>query len=243
MLLFQQEVQYMCGAGEVYIRVAVRIRPLLSRELPRHHQECVRMVPQGSGQVMLGSDRLFSFDHAFGPTASQDEVYESCVQPLVVSLLGGFNATVFCYGQTGSGKTYTLGGGKASPTDLFRQKLQDWQERLAAVGQSHPADNSSEGIGDQTLNLTHSELREELYMYQKTLKDKEYILEQKEEELRQVQKEVEKLLEEKQLQLLALEKEKKASQIQREQLLNKQTEIDRLHSDLMAVHGTSPHNL
>lgn len=75
------------------------------------------MVP-GSAQVMLGSDRLFSFDHAFGPTASQDEVYESCVQPLVESLLDGYNATVFCYGQTGSGKTYTLGGGNLG--ELFR---------------------------------------------------------------------------------------------------------------------------
>uniref|UniRef100_UPI003AAE46FC protein-cysteine N-palmitoyltransferase HHAT-like n=1 Tax=Centroberyx gerrardi TaxID=166262 RepID=UPI003AAE46FC len=35
----------------------------------------------------------FSFDHAFGPTASQDEVYKSCVQPLVESLIDGYNAT------------------------------------------------------------------------------------------------------------------------------------------------------
>lgn len=97
--------------SEVCVRVAVRIRPLLRRELLHQHQVCVRVVPPGSGQVMLGSDRLFSFDHAFGETASQDEVYQSCVQPLVVSLLQGYNATVFCYGQTGSGKTYTLGGG------------------------------------------------------------------------------------------------------------------------------------
>uniref|UniRef100_A0A087YLQ9 Kinesin family member 27 n=1 Tax=Poecilia formosa TaxID=48698 RepID=A0A087YLQ9_POEFO len=97
--------------SEVCVRVAVRIRPLLRKELLHQHQVCVQVVPSGSGQVRLGSDRLFSFDHAFGPTASQDEVYESCVQPLVESLLDGYNATVFCYGQTGSGKTYTLGGG------------------------------------------------------------------------------------------------------------------------------------
>ncbi|KAE8292090.1 Kinesin-like protein KIF27 [Larimichthys crocea] len=80
-------------------------------EVLHNHQVCVRVVPD-TAQVMLGSDRLFNFDHAFGPTASQDEVYESCVQPLVESLIDGYNATVFCYGQTGSGKTYTLGGGK-----------------------------------------------------------------------------------------------------------------------------------
>ncbi|KAM7392048.1 hypothetical protein PAMP_022691 [Pampus punctatissimus] len=96
--------------SEVCVRVAVRVRPLLPKEVLHNHQVCMRVVP-GSAQVMFGSDRLFSFDHAFGPTASRDEVYESCVQPLVESLLDGYNATVFCYGQTGSGKTYTLGGG------------------------------------------------------------------------------------------------------------------------------------
>lgn len=94
---------------EVCVRVAVRVRPLLPKELLHHHEACVRVVP-GSAQVMFGSDRLFSYDHAFGPTATQDEVYESGVRPLVESLVDGYNATVFCYGQTGSGKTYTLGG-------------------------------------------------------------------------------------------------------------------------------------
>ncbi|XP_029296595.1 LOW QUALITY PROTEIN: kinesin-like protein KIF27 [Cottoperca gobio] len=96
--------------SEVCVRVALRIRPLLPKEVLYNHQACVRVVP-GSAQVMLGSDRLFSFDHVFGPTASQDEVHESCVEPLVESLVDGYNATVFCYGQTGSGKTYTIGGG------------------------------------------------------------------------------------------------------------------------------------
>nr|XP_040051469.1 kinesin-like protein KIF27 isoform X2 [Gasterosteus aculeatus aculeatus] len=96
--------------SEVCVRVALRIRPLLPKEVLHNHQVCVRAVP-GSAQVLLGSDRLFSFDHAFGPTADQDEVYACCVQPLVESLVEGYNATVFCYGQTGSGKTYTLGGG------------------------------------------------------------------------------------------------------------------------------------
>lgn len=97
--------------SEVCVRVAVRLRPLLPKEVLHNHKVCLRVVP-GTARVMLGSDRLFSFDHAFGPVASQNEVYESCVQPLVESLVDGYNATVFCYGQTGSGKTYTLGGGK-----------------------------------------------------------------------------------------------------------------------------------
>ncbi|XP_028980222.2 kinesin-like protein KIF27 isoform X2 [Esox lucius] len=96
--------------GEVCVRVAVRVRPLLPKEVLHNHQVCVRVVNDGA-QVILGSDRTFCFDHAFGPTASQAQVYESCVKPLVASLVDGYNATVFAYGQTGSGKTYTLGGG------------------------------------------------------------------------------------------------------------------------------------
>ncbi|XP_062237801.1 kinesin-like protein KIF27 [Platichthys flesus] len=96
--------------SEVCVKVALRVRPLLPLEVLQNHKVCLRIVPD-SNKVTVGSDRLFSFDHAFGPTATQDEVYDSCVQPLVETLLRGDNATVFCFGQTGSGKTYTIGGG------------------------------------------------------------------------------------------------------------------------------------
>uniref|UniRef100_A0A3Q3JZP4 Kinesin motor domain-containing protein n=1 Tax=Monopterus albus TaxID=43700 RepID=A0A3Q3JZP4_MONAL len=88
------------------IKVAVRIHPLLEKEVVRNHQVCVWVGP-GSSQVIFGSDRVFSFDHVFGSTASQDSVYESCIQPLVESLVDGYNATIFCYGQTGSGRGYS----------------------------------------------------------------------------------------------------------------------------------------
>lgn len=101
---------YPDNMNEVNIQVAVRIRPLLPQELLRHHSECVKVVP-GSAQVIVNPDRLFTFDYAFSPSASQEEVYRSCIQPMVRSLMDGYNATVFCYGETGSGKTYTVSGG------------------------------------------------------------------------------------------------------------------------------------
>nr|XP_014351852.1 PREDICTED: kinesin-like protein KIF27 [Latimeria chalumnae] len=95
---------------EIPVKVAVRIRPLLPKEILYNHQVCVRPVPN-TQQVIIGKDRIFTFDFVFGQKSSQDEIYITCIKPLVTSLIEGYNATVFAYGQTGSGKTYTIGGG------------------------------------------------------------------------------------------------------------------------------------
>ncbi|XP_054666511.1 kinesin-like protein KIF27 isoform X1 [Grus americana] len=98
------------GMEEIPVKVAVRIRPLLSREVLHNHQVCVRLVPN-TRQIIIGKDRVFTFDFVFGKNSTQEEVYTVCIKPLLVSLTEGYNATVFAYGQTGSGKTYTIGGG------------------------------------------------------------------------------------------------------------------------------------
>ncbi|XP_057404761.1 kinesin-like protein KIF27 isoform X5 [Balaenoptera acutorostrata] len=95
---------------EIPVKVAVRIRPLLCKEVLHNHQACVRVIPN-TQQVIIGKDRVFTFDFVFGKNSTQDEVYNTCIKPLVLSLIEGYNATIFAYGQTGSGKTYTIGGG------------------------------------------------------------------------------------------------------------------------------------
>ncbi|KAB1252259.1 Kinesin-like protein KIF27 [Camelus dromedarius] len=95
---------------EIPVKVAVRIRPLLCKEVLHNHQACVRAIPN-TQQIIIGRDRIFTFDFVFGKNSTQDEVYNTCIKPLVLSLIEGYNATVFAYGQTGSGKTYTIGGG------------------------------------------------------------------------------------------------------------------------------------
>ncbi|XP_031214448.1 kinesin-like protein KIF27 isoform X5 [Mastomys coucha] len=95
---------------EIPVKVAVRIRPLLCKEVLHNHQVCVRDIPN-TQQIIIGRDRVFTFDFVFGKDSTQDEVYNTCIKPLVLSLIEGYNATVFAYGQTGSGKTYTIGGG------------------------------------------------------------------------------------------------------------------------------------
>ena len=56
-------------------------------------------------------EKTYAFDRVFGPAASQAEVYDEAVRPVVDEVLRGFNCTIFAYGQTGTGKTYTMEGG------------------------------------------------------------------------------------------------------------------------------------
>ena len=46
----------------------------------------------------------YEFDAFFDKEASQKQVYESCVKPLLLHTLNGQNASVFAYGPTGAGK-------------------------------------------------------------------------------------------------------------------------------------------
>jgi hypothetical protein len=116
------------------VRVFCRVRPPLPHELDAVDQvDVVELVndtdmavarPLRSGDAMTaaaggavaaggGTDRkddaVFSFDRAFGTRATQEDVYSE-VEPLVESVLDGYNACVFAYGQTGSGKTFSMEG-------------------------------------------------------------------------------------------------------------------------------------
>ncbi|XP_051506257.1 kinesin-like protein kif7 isoform X2 [Myxocyprinus asiaticus] len=93
---------------ETAVQVAVRVRPLLPKEILHNHERCITADPE-ERRVTLGNDRHFHCDFVFEESSSQEEVYTDCVQPLIEAFFHGFNATVFAYGQTGSGKTYTIG--------------------------------------------------------------------------------------------------------------------------------------
>ncbi|ELR56794.1 Kinesin-like protein KIF7, partial [Bos mutus] len=95
-------------AEEAPVRVALRVRPLLRKELLHGHQSCLTVEP-GRSRVTLGRDCHFGFHVVLDEEAGQEAVYQACVQPLLEAFFEGFNVTVFAYGQTGSGKTYTMG--------------------------------------------------------------------------------------------------------------------------------------
>uniref|UniRef100_A0A673LIA7 Kinesin-like protein kif7 n=1 Tax=Sinocyclocheilus rhinocerous TaxID=307959 RepID=A0A673LIA7_9TELE len=93
---------------ETTVQVAVRVRPLLPKEILHNHESCITADPEEK-RVTLGNDRQFHCDFVFEENSTQEDVYTECVQPLIDAFFHGFNATVFAYGQTGSGKTYTIG--------------------------------------------------------------------------------------------------------------------------------------
>ena len=52
----------------------------------------------------------FTFDYSYDMDASQSDVYENTAKSAVLSVLEGYNSTIFAYGQTGTGKTFTMEG-------------------------------------------------------------------------------------------------------------------------------------
>uniref|UniRef100_A0A7M4ESA4 Kinesin family member 4A n=1 Tax=Crocodylus porosus TaxID=8502 RepID=A0A7M4ESA4_CROPO len=91
------------------VRVALRCRPLVMKEISEGCQMCLSFVP-GEPQVIVGNDKSFTYDYVFDPSAEQEEVFNTSVAPLIQGIFKGYNATVLAYGQTGSGKTYSMGG-------------------------------------------------------------------------------------------------------------------------------------
>lgn len=104
---------------EKRIVVCARKRPLSTAE-GRGGDDCVS-VSEGDATVSIsvlrtkldglnkyGEDHVFSFDRAYGEAATNEQIYEEIVDPLVKFGVRGGRATCFAYGQTGSGKTHTM---------------------------------------------------------------------------------------------------------------------------------------
>ena len=79
------------------VRVAVRARPLIGKELFERSTICVK-VREEDNQIQIGKDRTFSFDRVFGLDSRQESVFEACVKNLVLGCFVGFNATILAYG-------------------------------------------------------------------------------------------------------------------------------------------------
>ncbi|XVF72683.1 hypothetical protein PTKIN_Ptkin12aG0139700 [Pterospermum kingtungense] len=96
------------------IRVYCRVRPFLSGQ--SSYLSTVDHIGDGNVTINTPSKygkgcKSFTFNKVFGQSATQAEVF-SDMQPLIRSVLDGYNVCIFAYGQTGSGKTYTMAGPK-----------------------------------------------------------------------------------------------------------------------------------
>ncbi|XP_021741019.1 kinesin-like protein KIN-14L isoform X1 [Chenopodium quinoa] len=95
-----------------YVRVYCRIRPILNTEA----KNVVDFVGQDGSLVIVDPSKprhdgrkIFRFNQLYGPTSTQDELFKE-IQPLIRSVMDGYNVCILAYGQTGSGKTHTMYG-------------------------------------------------------------------------------------------------------------------------------------
>ncbi|XP_078494283.1 chromosome-associated kinesin KIF4 isoform X1 [Ciona intestinalis] len=108
----------MSDAKVIPVRVALRTRPLIQKELDEGSRECLGYVTEAN-QVIINGNKAFTFDYVFDPKVNQSTVYTKSIAPLIDGIFAGYNGTVLAYGQTGSGKTYTMGSAHCvSQTDV-----------------------------------------------------------------------------------------------------------------------------
>ena len=123
------------GGEHVNIKVAVRARPLgegLEGE--------GTLLFDGATQLSLvhphgGQRSDFSFDHVYGPKATQAQLYDDLGRQILDCAFEGYNGTIFAYGQTGSGKSHTIMG-TASDLGIIPRLGADLFERVEQAGES-----------------------------------------------------------------------------------------------------------
>lgn len=70
------------------VRVAVRIRPQLAKEIIDACKTCVSKTPT-EPQVWIGSNKAFTYDHVYDLDSHQFDVYEETVSDLIEGCFEG----------------------------------------------------------------------------------------------------------------------------------------------------------
>lgn len=100
---------------DVNVKVAVRCRPMNSKETNRGCNDIVQINSSLKSLTVKSPDtqheeKTFTFDYVYGSDSTQIQVYKDLGDPIITQALDGFNGTIFAYGQTGSGKTFSMMG-------------------------------------------------------------------------------------------------------------------------------------
>ncbi|KAK2116590.1 Chromosome-associated kinesin kif4a [Saguinus oedipus] len=64
------------------VRVALRCRPLVAKEISEGCQMCLSFVA-GEPQVVVDTDKSFTYDFVFDPSTEQEELFNTAVAPLI----------------------------------------------------------------------------------------------------------------------------------------------------------------
>ena len=82
------------GSGES-VRVFVRIRPLNKREIAEHQTIGWNFDDTSMIEDTQNGQRIYAYDHCFGPTGTNQETYDIVGKPVVLKAMEGYNGTVF----------------------------------------------------------------------------------------------------------------------------------------------------
>ena len=96
------------------ITVAVRIRPVMQREL----EIASKIVWERERETLIkerGGAREFLYDRVYDESVQTSQIFEELAKQVIEKCMSGYNGCIFCYGQTGSGKTFTMHGIKKNP--------------------------------------------------------------------------------------------------------------------------------
>ncbi|KAK3308845.1 P-loop containing nucleoside triphosphate hydrolase protein [Chaetomium strumarium] len=143
------------------VRVVVRVRAFLPREIERNAECLIRMDPVTQRTTLLVpndsdpanararsrkvmEEKSFTFDNSFWSHdpedehyATQEDVYDSLGEEFLDHNFEGYHTCIFAYGQTGSGKSYTMMGTPDQP-GLIPRTCEDLFERIAAAQDETP---------------------------------------------------------------------------------------------------------
>ncbi|RPA93552.1 kinesin-domain-containing protein [Choiromyces venosus 120613-1] len=138
------------AAGGGNVRVVVRVRGFLPREIERGAVNLIEMDPRNQSTTLhpLALDsskanarkvmdkKVFTFDNSFWSFsrddehyADQDNVYDALGEEFLDHNFEGYHTCIFAYGQTGAGKSYSMMGTPEHP-GLIPRTCRDLFERI-----------------------------------------------------------------------------------------------------------------